>query len=110
MQATPEAPPTPTGMLALPCGCEMLAVVAQELMKVGVCSKCGHRFPPTLGADSASDVSGRDFDSKAVSSDLDVSPSGQLAVVRFLPLLIFTFGALVRNANAFGVSTFDHIA
>lgn len=34
----------------MPCGCEMLAVVAVELMKVGMCSKCGHRFPPAMFA------------------------------------------------------------
>ena len=30
----------------------MLAVVVVELLKVGMCSKCGHRFPPEADAES----------------------------------------------------------
>ena len=67
----------PTGKQELPCGCEMLAVVAVELLKVGVCSKCGHRFPPVTDmlesrmSEQTLPASARECE---LASDVDLSP------------------------------------
>lgn len=94
--AASQMSPAPTGMQELPCGCEMLAVVAMELLKVGMCSKCGHRFPPSLAAaeshlsERTLTSSARDFDG---SNGLDTAHENGLhtTMVRFLSVMNVCF-------------------
>jgi hypothetical protein len=62
---------TTPGTQQLPCGCDMLAVVAVELMKIGICSKCGGRFPPSHPGHLATPSTASEPTVTLVSRDVD---------------------------------------